>query len=296
MARQGQTDIASSPTLSQAYAHCSGIARSHYENFTVGSLFLPREFQSFLYVIYAFCRHTDDLGDEADGDRLAYLDAWEQELNQCYTGTPEHPIMVALQDTIRRFNIPDAPFRKLIEANRIDQRQRRFATYNDLLFYCQHSAEPVGRMVLYVLGYRDEERQRLSDATCTALQLANFWQDVQRDWVMGRVYIPQEDMARFGYTEQDLAQGVVDDRFRDLMRFEVDRAEAFFHQGEALVDTLTGTFKLDIALFTKGGLSVLDAIRRRSYDVLSSRPRVSKARKIWLMLSTAARLLVLRRA
>ena len=296
MARQGQADALLPPSLAPAYAHCSQIARTHYENFTVGSWFLPKELQPFLFVIYAFCRHTDDLGDEAEGDRLAHLDAWEAELDKCYTGTPEHPIMVALQDTIRRFNIPDTPFRNLIEANRIDQRQHRFATYNDLLFYCQHSADPVGRMVLYVLGYSDDELQRLSDATCTALQLANFWQDVQRDWVMGRIYIPQEDMVRFGYTEQDLAQGVVNDRFRDLMRFEVDRAEALFHQGQELVGRLRGTAKLDIALFTKGGLAVLDAIRKRDYDVLSSRPRVSRAQKVWLMLSTAARLLLLQRA
>jgi squalene synthase HpnC len=198
--------------------------------------------------------------------------------------------MVALQDTIAQFDIPSEPFRKLIEANRMDQRQHRFATYSDLLHYCEHSANPVGRMVLYVLGHRDEEHQELSDATCTALQLANFWQDVRRDWEMGRLYIPQEDMARFGYTEEDLAQGTVDHRFRTLMRFEVDRAEALFMEGLPLAGMLGGMARLDIALFNKGGLTVLGAIRRQRYDVLSHRPTVSSARKVWLMLSTVAKI------
>ena len=283
------------PDLSSAYLYCAHLAKTHYENFTVGSWFLPRRLRTHLYAVYAFCRHTDDLGDEAPGDRLTLLDAWEEELGHCYGGTPTHPIMVALQDTIARFHIPDEPFRKLIEANRMDQRQHRFPTYTELLHYCDHSASPVGRMVLYVLGYQDEQRQQLSDATCTALQLANFWQDVRRDWEMGRVYLPQEDMARFGYTEKDLAQGIADERFRGLMRFEVDRAEALFHQGLPLAGKLRGVARLDVALFSKGGLSVLESVRRQGYDVLGHRPTVSTSRKTWLMLSTAVRTTLLGR-
>jgi squalene synthase HpnC len=251
--------------------------------------------RQYMYAVYSFCRHTDDLGDEAPGDRLALLDAWAAELDAAYHGTATDPIMVALQDTINRFDIPADPFKKLIEANRMDQRQQRFETYQDLLRYCDHSANPVGRMVLYVMGYKDPQRQELSDATCTALQLANFWQDVQRDWDKGRIYIPQEDMARFGYTEEDLAHGIADDRFRALMRFEVDRAHALFQKGLPLANTLRGRARLDIALFSKGGLSVLDAIRRQGYDVLSHRPTVSKGHKLWLMLATSVKLAMAKR-
>ena len=194
------------------------------------------------------------------------------------------------EETVRRFDIPIEPFLRLVEANRIDQRTRRHRTFADLEHYCDHSANPVGHLVLYVFGYRDEERQRLSDFTCTALQLANFWQDVARDYDMGRIYIPLEDMERFGYTEDELARGLVTDSFRSLMRFEVDRARGLFTRGLDLVDTLDGRFKLDVALFTKGGLSVLDAIERRDYDVLSGRPVVTRAAKIRLMASTALRL------
>ncbi len=285
----------SPPSIQEAYRHCARIARTHYENFTVVSWFLPRELRPHIHAVYSFCRHTDDLGDKAPGDRLAQLDEWEQELELCYSGSPSHPIMVALQDTVRRFDIPDVPFRKLIEANRMDQRQRRYPTYQDLLRYCDHSANPVGHMVLYLFGHRDEERQRLSDATCTALQLANFWQDVARDRDIGRIYLPLEDLARFGYTEQELHWGVVNDQFRQLMRFEVDRAEELFHTGLALVDQLDGLLRLDVALFSKGGLAVLDAIRRRKYDVLDHRPTVPKAKKLWLMATTAVRLKVGRR-
>ncbi len=283
------------PGLHEAYAYCERLAKTHYENFTVGSLLLPRGVRPYFYAVYAFCRHTDDLGDEAEGDRLAQLSEWEEELGQAYDGRPSHPIMIALQDAIRRFDIPDTPFRKLIQANRMDQGEVRFPTYNDLLHYCDRSANPVGRMVLYVLGDRSEESHSLSDATCTALQLANFWQDVKRDYGMGRIYLPLEDMARFGYSEEDLAAGVVNDNLRKLMAFEVDRAQQLFEQGYALIERLEGRFKLDIALFTKGGMSILESIGRQDYDVLTNRPVVTSGRKLWLMASTAVRL-ALRRA
>ena len=286
----------SSPAdLRSAYAFCAEIARSHYENFTVGSLLVPKAQRPYLFAVYAFCRHTDDLGDEAPGDRLALLDDWEGQLVQCYGGSPSHPIMAALQDTIRRFDIPDLPFRKLIQANRMDQQHVRFETYQDLLHYCGHSAASVGRMVLYVLGDRTDESHRLSDATCNALQLANFWQDVQRDYAMDRIYIPLEDMRHFGYTEGELGRGSVTDAFRAMMRFEVDRAQALFEEGLPLAARIKGRMKLDIALFTKGGMRVLDAIRGQGFDVLGHRPVVTKPRKLWLMGSTAARLALLRR-
>ena len=198
--------------------------------------------------------------------------------------------MVALQNVVRRFDIPEEPFRRLIRANRLDQGNVRFQTYADLLDYCRLSATPVGEMVLYVIGDTSEESRRLSDATCTALQLANFWQDVRRDYEMGRIYIPREDMAQFGYTEEELAANVSNNAFRNLLRYEVARAQELFDEGLPLVGRLDGRVKLDIALFSKGGMRVLEAIRERDYDVLTKRPTVTAARKLWLAATTSARL------
>jgi len=277
-------------TAEEGYARCAVLARAHYENFTVGSWLLPRDRRHHVYAIYAFCRFVDDLGDELEGNRLAALDAWEEDLLRCYDGTPRHPYLIALQQTVRRFDIPREPFLRLVEANRMDQRATRYPSYADLESYCQHSANPVGRLVLHVFGYRDEQRQRLSDQTCTALQLANFWQDVSRDYAMGRIYIPLEDMARFGYTEDELARGLFTESFRDLMAFEVERARELFRDGLRLIGTLRGRLKLDIALFSLGGTKVLDMIEAQGYDVLSRRPVVSGGARARLALQTAARL------
>ena len=289
-------DAASPPSIEGAYALCGKLARTHYENFTVGSWFIPRDKRKHLYAIYAFCRFVDDLGDEFQGDRMRALQFWEEQTRKCYSGTPTHPYMTALQETIRTFEIPEEPFLKLIQANRMDQVNSRYQTFDDLDYYCQHSANPVGHLVLYVCGYRDSEGQRLSDYTCTALQLANFWQDVARDLAMGRIYIPLEDMSRFGYSEEQLARGVVDDGFRNLMIFQLKRARDLFHKGMKLVDAIDGRMKLDVALFSLGGMKVLDAIERQGYDVLSRRPAVSKSEKIRLMLSTMLKLRLLGRA
>lgn len=290
-ARAGITSIV---TLEESYRRCLALARSHYENFSVATKFLPRELVPATAAVYAFCRTVDDLGDEAPGDRLALLDKWERDLLRCYTGSPEHECLPALQDTIRRFNIPREPFLKLVQANRMDQVNKRYPTYRDLLFYCDHSANPVGHLVLYVFGYRDAERQRLSDHTCTALQLANFWQDVRRDYAMGRIYLPLEDMERFGCTEQVIAQGVATPEFKRLVAFEVERARRLFHEGLPLVGMVSGKLRLDLALFSRGGLRVLDAIERQDYDVLRKRPEVTKGRKLWLLLSTMVHVMVRR--
>jgi squalene synthase HpnC len=218
--------------------------------------------------------------------RLALLNWWQKELEACYSGSPTHPVMVALKETIHRFDIPPQPFLKLIEANRMDQRIRRYPTYHDLLHYCDHSANPVGHLFLYLFGYRDEKLQELSDSTCTALQLTNFWQDVARDYAKGRVYLPQEDLEQFGYTEAELAQGAVNRSFRDLLAFEVSRTRELFARGAQLDDLLDGPMKLDVALFTRGGVTVLNAIRRQNYDVLSARPSLTRTRKATLFLST----------
>ncbi|MDA1347421.1 MAG: squalene synthase HpnC [Chloroflexi bacterium] len=283
-------------SAAEAYELCERLAKSQYENFTVGSRLLPRDKRKHLYAIYAFCRFVDDLGDEFQGDRLEALDYWEKETEACFSGTPRHPYLIGVQETIRLFDIPREPFLRLIQANRMDQTGGRHATYEDLDFYCQHSANPVGHIVLYVSGYRDEERQRLSDYTCTALQLTNFWQDVARDFAMGRIYIPLEDMDRFGYAEADLANGRATDSFRELMAFEVKRTRDLFELGFPLVDMVDGNLKLDIALFSKGGLSVLDCIERQGYDVLSRRPMVGRAKKLRLLASTLLKLKLLGRA
>ena len=203
--------------------------------------------------------------------------------------------MIALRETIHSFDIPKEPLLNLVEANRMDQTITRYPTYDDLEYYCIHSANPVGRLVLYVCGYRDEERQRLSDYTCTALQLANFWQDVSRDFAKGRIYIPLEDMETFGYTEEELARREATDAFRRLMKFQVERARDLFERGLPLVGMVDDRLKLDIALFSRGGMSVLDRIERRNYDILSKRPVVGKGKKMYLLLSTLLKLKLLNR-
>jgi squalene synthase HpnC len=267
------------PTLDDAYAHCRRIALGRYENFPVASWLLPRALRRHVYAVYAYCRGVDDLGDEAPGDRLALLDDWKRELRAAYDGTASDPRFVALANTIREFDIPPEPFERLIEANRRDQTVKRYATFDELLDYCTFSANPVGHLVLYVFGYRDPVRQGLSDATCTALQLTNFWQDVTADLEQDRIYIPQEDFERFGVSEDDLRTRRVTADFRRLMAFEVRRTREIFDDGTALIGVVSGRLRTDLRLFTLSGLAVLDEIAARGHDVLTSRPTLSRWRK-----------------
>ena len=271
-------------SLPEAYAHCQRVATRRYENFTVASWLLPRALRRHMYAVYAYCRGVDDLGDEAEGDRLTLLDDWEAELRRCYDGGPRLPTFVALQETIRRFDLPQEPFLRLIEANRMDQRINRYRTFDDLLGYCENSANPVGHIVLCLFGYRDEERRKLSDATCTALQLTNFWQDVRRDLGKDRIYIPLEEMERFHYSEEDLLAARFDGRLRDLMAFQVRRTRELFRSGLELIPRVRGRLRLDLRLFSLGGLAVLDVIEDNGYDVLNRRPKLSRARKSLLAL------------
>ena len=281
-------------SVEDAYALCETLAKTHYENFTIGSWLLPKEYRQHFYAIYGFCRFVDDLGDEFHGDREQALDFWEQELERCYSSSPRHPYMIALQHTIRSFDIPQKPFLNLIHANRMDQLKTRYFSYKDVESYCRYSANPVGHLILYVCGYRDPVRQKLSDYTCTALQLTNFWQDVIRDFAIGRIYIPLEDLEAFGYSEEELAKAKVTDSFRKLMAFQVDRTRDLFQKGLKLVNNLEGKFKLDVALFSEGGLKILDTIERQNFDVLSRRPEVSRITKTHLMLKTIFKLKFLR--
>ena len=272
--------------LEPAYRECIAAARSHYENFTVASRFMPKELLPHVSAIYAYCRGVDDLGDEAEGDRLALLDAWAADFETCYTGEPEKPRLRALQHTIREFDLEPEPFRNLIAANRIDQAQHRYETFEDVLDYCRHSASPVGRLYLALLGHRDAGRVALSDATCTALQLANFWQDVRRDYAMDRIYIPMEDLRHYGYSEDELAAGECTPAFRDLMAYQVARTRRYFEDGLPLANMLKGMPRLHVKLFSLGGMHVLDAIESQNYDVLTRRPTVTSTRKAWFLVTT----------
>jgi squalene synthase HpnC len=274
------------PTLAEARAYCKRLAESHYENFHVASWFLPKALRPHFHAIYAYCRISDDLGDEV-GDAaqaLALLDLWGRELDACYEGHARHPVFVALAETIRECSIPKEPFADLLTAFRQDQSVTRFRTMQEVLAYCRYSANPVGRLVLYACGYTDEERFLLSDATCSALQLANFWQDVSVDFAKGRVYLPQEDMQRFGVTDETIAQGIATPGFRALLDYEVDFARRLFEEGLPLIGMVTSDLALDLDLFSRGGLEILRAIERQDYDVLSARPAISKGRKLMLAL------------
>ncbi len=269
----------SGSSIEEAFAACERLTRSHYENFSVATRLLPRDLRRHFFSIYAFCRGVDDLGDEVDGDRLALLDAWEAELEAAYSGTPSHPYFVALRQTIREFDIPKQPLLKLIEANRRDQSITRYPDFDELLGYCEYSANPVGSLVLYVFGHREPELHRLSDYTCTALQLTNFWQDVARDFDIGRIYIPGDTMERFGVQENDIREKRATPQFKAALKFEVDRARELFRKGIPLIDRVQGKARVDIALFTAGGMAILDKIESRDYDVLTRRPALSKREK-----------------
>jgi squalene synthase HpnC len=275
------------PSLEEAQAYCKRLTESHYENFHVASWLLPKRLRPHFQSIYAYCRIADDLGDEV-GNReqsVALLDLWGRELDACYRGEARHPVFIALAVTIAKCRIPKEPFANLLTAFRQDQTITRFATMADVLDYCRHSANPVGHLVLYAGGYRNEEMFRLSDQTCSALQLANFWQDVRVDYDKGRIYIPAEDMARFGVTESTIASGEITPQFRELMRYEVDAARRMFAAGAPLTGMVDRELALDLDLFTRGGLEILHAIEAQNYDVLRVRPAISKWRKATLLLN-----------
>ncbi len=281
------------PSPAEAREYCRRLARSHYENFSVASWFLPQALRQHFFNLYAYCRISDDLGDEV-GDTAAslqLLDQWENELNACYEGhhnrNPRHPVMVALAETVRKFEIPKHEFADLLAAFRQDQTVTRYETFDDLLGYCRYSANPVGHLVLYLCGYRDSERQQLSDYTCTALQLANFWQDVSADLAKGRIYLPLEDLRRFGVNEGVIRDGQNTSAFCQMMKFEVGRAREWFTQGLPLIAKVDGKLAIDIELFSRGGQEILNAIERQHYAVLGRRPAISKTRKVALVARAA---------
>lgn len=277
------------PSEAEAREFCRRLARSHYENFSVASWFLPEGLRQHFFNVYAYCRISDDLGDEV-GDTAAslqLLDQWESELDACYDGHPRHPVFVALAETVRKFEIPKHEFVDLLTAFRQDQNVSRYETFNDLLGYCKFSANPVGHLVLYLCGYRDSDRQHLSDFTCTALQLANFWQDVSADFAKGRIYLPLQDLRRFGVSEDVIRDRKSTSAFRDMIKFEVERAREWFRQGLPLIANVKRELAIDIELFSRGGQEILNAIERQNYAVLGRRPAISKTRKLALVARAA---------
>jgi squalene synthase HpnC len=275
------------PSLDEARAWCKHLAETHYENFHVASWFLPKRLKPHFHAVYAYCRVSDDLGDEV-GDRaqaMALLDQWSEELDACYEGRARHPVFVALAETIRVCSIPKEPFADLLTAFKQDQVITRFRDLDEVLAYCRYSANPVGRLVLYLCGYADAERFRLSDFTCTALQLANFWQDVASDYrERDRIYLPQDAMEQFGVTEETIASGRATTEFRALLRDQVAYARSLFEAGLPLIGMVDRELAVDLDLFSRGGMEILRAIEACDYDVLSARPSISKSTKIALAL------------
>lgn len=278
-------------TPAESAQYTRWLATHHYENFHVVSFLLPKELHQDFYNVYSYCRWADDLGDEIGdtAESLRLLEWWSGELDLMYAGEARHPVFVALRGTAEKCGIPKQPFADLIRAFIQDQTVTRYQTWDRVLDYCVYSANPVGRLVLYLCGYSDAERQALSDATCTALQLANFWQDVTVDQQKDRVYLPLDLLAGHNYTVEDLFAHRFDERFRAIMREAVDRARALFLQGLPLSRMVNRRLAIDLELFSRGGMRILDKIEQQGYDVLSRRPRISKVERVSLLLGTLAR-------
>ena len=271
--------------LAEAVDYCARLTASHYENFSVVTWLTPRPLRPAFRSIYAFCRWSDDLGDEVGDPTRAreLLGWWRGELRAMYEGRARHPVMVALAPTVEEFAIPIGPFEALISAFEQDQTVTEYDTYDQLLDYCSRSANPVGRLVLYLGRVFDPDNAALSDLTCTGLQLANFWQDVARDLAIGRVYLPLEDRRAFGYPDGDLRALRFTPQFVELLRFEVDRARERLLRGRALIGRMPRPLAVDVDLFSRGGLAILDRIEARGFDVLTSRPEVGKLAKLGLL-------------
>ena len=278
-------------TLEESLAYTRWLATNHYENFHVVSFLLPKRLHQDFYNVYAYCRWADDLGDEMGdtAESLRLLAWWREELEAMYEGRATHPVFVALGPTARQYGIPREPFSDLIDAFVQDQTVTRYRNWDELFGYCRNSANPVGRLVLYLGGYSDPERQRLSDATCTALQLANFWQDVTVDWEKDRVYIPLEVMERHNCTLSQIEAREFNPAFRAVMHEIVAKARGLFQEGLPLVGMLDRRLALDIDLFNRGGMRILDKIEEQGYNVLAARPSISKVERVALLFGALAR-------
>ncbi len=272
-------------TQAEAEQYTRWLATHHYENFHVVSFLLPKRLHQDFYNVYAFCRWADDLGDEIGEptESLRLLGWWRDELQAMYSGRVQHPVFVALEGTVRKYNLPQQLFADLISAFEQDQRVTRYANWEELFGYCRCSANPVGRLVLRLCGYSDAERDRMSDATCTALQLANFWQDVTVDLEKDRVYLPLDLLARHGYSVANLGAGTFNPAFQNVMRDAIDVARRLFLEGLPLIKTVDRRLAFDLELFSRGGMRVLEKIEQQNYNVLARRPAISKFERVQLL-------------
>jgi len=279
-------------------AYTRWLATNHYENFHVVSFLLPKRLHQDFYNVYSYCRWADDLGDEIGDtqESLRLLAWWREELDAMYAGRTRHPVFSALAPTVEKYGIPRQPFSDLIDAFVQDQTVTRYRDWDGVFGYCKNSANPVGRLVLYLCGYSDPQRQRLSDCTCTALQLANFWQDVTVDLLKDRVYIPLEVMERHGYTVEDLFARRFTPGFRETMREIVGKARELFLEGLPLSGMVDRRLAIDLDLFSRGGMRVLEKIEQQGYDVLRARPAISKVERVGLLLGSLARVAFTARA
>ncbi len=276
-------------SLDHAFSFCHAIARQHYENFPVASFFLPRHLRKYVAAIYAFARTADDFADEgvrSDAERLAALADWRRNLDKCYNGETEHPIFIALGEVVRAKHVPQQLLSDLLTAFEMDVTTRRFASYDDVLYYCRHSANSIGRIVLHLFDDAGERNCALSDDICTALQLANFWQDIALDWEKGRLYVPLEDLARFGYTESDFRRKVLDDRFRELMKFQMLRTKDLFESGKPLLSVVSSRLQFELRLTWNGGRAILQKIERADFNVINHRPKLVFADKISILMNS----------
>ncbi len=274
--------------LMRAREYCRKRALSHYENFTVGSFLLPPKLRQHIYNVYTYCRISDDLADEQGSpqESLKKLEDWGKKLIACYKGENHHPVFIALRQTIDEFSIPIEPFHNLLFAFIQDQTIKRYDTFDQLLGYCENSANPVGRIYLYLFRLATSERFHYSDQVCTALQLTNFWQDVTVDLQKQRIYIPIEDLTRFHCNEQDLQTKSTNPQVKELIAFQVNRTQRIFDEGKEILNLLSNRPKFEIALFIRGGESILRKIRQQEYDILKSRPAINKFQKFNLILKT----------
>lgn len=270
----------------QAYKHCLDMAQSHYENFPVASLIIPKKARPHIAAVYAFARSADDFADEKEFEktRMEKLNDFTERVKNLQNSNPSDPVFASLRETILRFKIPLSLFTDLLTAFKMDVTTSRYTTFDKLLHYCRHSANPVGRIVLHIMGYPAPKFFEYSDFICTALQLTNFWQDIAVDLEKNRIYLPEEDLARFGYTETELANKIYNENFRRLILFQVERTMEFFDNGWPLCLKIPGRFGMELRLTWLGGVAILKKIRSGAGDVLTKRPVLKKTDFIPLFL------------
>jgi squalene synthase HpnC len=285
-------------TLPESLDYTRWLATSHYENFNVVSFLLPKKLHQDFYNVYSYCRWADDLGDEIGdtAESLKLLAWWRDSLDDMYQGRTTHPVFIALQGTIEKYRMPRDSFADLVTAFIQDQTVTRYQDWQGVLDYCKNSANPVGRLVLYLCGYSDAERQALSDNTCIGLQLANFWQDVTVDLLKDRVYLPLDLLARHNYTVEELFAHKFNPSFTAAMREAVEFARGYFEAGLPLIRMVDRRLSLDLELFSRGGMRILDKIEQQGYDVLSKRPKISKPERVGMLLGAMLRVAFLKAA